>query len=42
MMLACDCGLEIIGEVNCALRESYVAGTADRRKVFIWVNTIHR
>ena len=40
MTLARDCGLEI-WEVNCVLRESYVAGTADRRKIFLWVNAIH-
>jgi len=40
MTLARDCGLEI-WEVNGVLRESYVAGTGNRRKVFIWVNTIH-
>ena len=40
MTLACDCGLEI-WEVNCVLRENYVAGTANRRKIFIWVNVIH-
>jgi len=34
MMLARDCGLEI-WEVNCVLRENYIAGTANRRKVFI-------
>jgi len=40
MMLAHDCDPDI-WEVNCVLRESYIAGTADRRKVFIWVNPIH-
>jgi len=40
MMLVHDCGLKV-WEVNCVLRESYVAGTADRRKVFICVNAIH-
>jgi len=40
MMLAHDCGLEI-WEVNCVLRDSYITGTADRRKAFIWVNAIH-
>ena len=34
MTLARDCGLEIWG-VNCVLRENYVAGTGDRRKVFM-------
>jgi len=28
-------------EVNCVLRENYVAGTANRRKIFLWVNAIH-
>jgi len=40
MTLARDCGLKI-WEVDCVLRESYVACTADRRKVFLWVNAIH-
>jgi len=29
MTLVLDCGLEI-WEINCVLRENYVAGTADR------------
>jgi len=37
MTLASDCGLEMWA-VNCVLRESYVAGTADRRKVLFMGN----